>query len=80
MYEKGYITEEECANLNLPPDYMKNDDWGQDIKIAEIPMKSVEFVEPNLKIKHALDMMTKRNCKVLPVMDSRDFKVKGTVS
>lgn len=37
MYERGYITEQECTESNKPK-LVENKDWGQDIKVKDLPL------------------------------------------
>lgn len=43
MYERGYITEQECTESNLSK-LVENKDWGQDIKVKDLPLPEARYL------------------------------------
>ena len=43
MYEKGYITEQECIHLNTSQ-MVKSKDWGQDMTVADMHPSQSAFI------------------------------------
>lgn len=43
MYEKGYITEQECIQLNTSQ-MVKSKDWGQDLTVADMHPSQSAFI------------------------------------
>jgi len=44
MYERGYITEQDCYEKALPK-YVENKDWGQDLKVSDLKLNEAHFVK-----------------------------------
>lgn len=55
MYERGYITEEQCAELALPK-YVDNLDWGQDLKVANLKKHEAVFIKNTTTCAEAIEM------------------------
>lgn len=53
MYEKGYIDEQECIKLNTS-DLVPNKDWGQDIKISDLPLEATKFLDSKMQVRDLL--------------------------
>ncbi len=53
MYERGYITESECA-AGATSDLIPNTDWGQDKTVASLNLPDACFIYDNTPIGGAL--------------------------
>lgn len=49
MYERGYITEEECAK-GAVSDLVPSRDWGQELTVADMNLNKAVFVQANTPI------------------------------
>jgi len=49
MYERGYITEEECAKASVS-DLVPNTDWGQNLTVGDMELKKAVFLSPTTSI------------------------------
>ena len=45
MCEKGYISEQECAEAYTPPAYIPNTDWGQNMTAADLDLPIAKFLD-----------------------------------
>ena len=49
MYERNYITEEECAKA-ATSDLVKNTDWGQDKTVGDLVLKKAVFLDADTQV------------------------------
>jgi cystathionine beta-synthase len=68
MYERDYITEQECADLNST-DLVPNTDWGVNLKVSDIPLHKATFVPISMTCQEAVKMMKINNFDQFPVKD-----------
>jgi len=69
MYERGYITEQECTESNIPK-LVENKDWGQDIKVKDLPLPEANYLTVSTTCAEAVDMMRCSNFDQFPVKDA----------
>ena len=53
MYERGYITEQECAK-NAVSDLIPNTDWGQDMTVGDLDLPDAVFLDAEISIGDAV--------------------------
>ena len=53
MYERGYITEQDCTN-GAKSDLVPNTDWGQDLTVADLDLPDAVFLDATTSIADAL--------------------------
>ena len=56
MYERGYITEQECAN-NFVSNLVPNNDWGQHLTVKDIPLNEAVFIKQTATVSEAIKMI-----------------------
>lgn len=78
MYERGYITEEECAK-NAVSDLIPNTDWGQDMKVADLVLPTAIFLDANTTIADAAAKFMNGGYAQYPVRQA-DGKIIGVVT
>ena len=54
MYERGYISEADCA-AGAKSDLIPNEDWGQELTVADLVLPDAVFVEADMSIRDAVD-------------------------
>ena len=54
MYERGYITEQECAKGSTS-DIVPSDDWGQDLTVADLKLNKAVFVAADTPVDEVLN-------------------------
>lgn len=69
MYERGFITEEECTKLSNST-LVPSKDWGQDYAVSDLELKDAEFLSADLTCKEAIDEMQRHNFDQFPVRNS----------
>jgi len=69
MYERGYITEEECAQGYLS-DLVPNTDWGQDLTLKDMPLREAVFLKQTTTCAEAIKMIKKTNFDQFPVKNN----------
>lgn len=69
MYEKGFITEEECMNSNIPK-LIPNNTWGQNFTIKDLPLQEAFFLDSTMTCREAIDAMKKHNFDQFPVRNA----------
>jgi len=76
MYERGYITEEQCAKNNEPK-HIENNDWGQDLSVKDLDMHAAYFLHMTTTCEEAINLMRQKGFDQFPVkeMDGRTFGV-----
>lgn len=70
MYERGYINEDDCTEAyadNLIP----CQDWGQDLKVKDLKLKEVQFMNVTDTCEHALAKMRETGFEQFPVKDDK---------
>lgn len=78
MYENGFITEEECVKLNSTT-LVKDNDWGADMTVADLPMVESPVLKTSTKMTEAIDLMKKHQQNYFPVLDENS-KIVGTIT
>lgn len=68
MYERGYITEEECTAYNTDT-LLPCKDWGQDMKVKDLALKEVSFMKITDTCEEALRRMKETGFEQFPVKD-----------
>jgi cystathionine beta-synthase len=56
MYERGYMSEQECADSYVSS-LVPNSDWGQDRTVAELPLHEAYFIKISTTIGVAIELM-----------------------
>ncbi len=56
MYERGYITEQECAK-NFVSNLVPNNDWGQNLTVKDIPLNEAVFIKVTATVSEAIKMI-----------------------
>lgn len=69
MYERGYITEKECAE-SYKPTLIEDLDWGQDLKVADLPLHEAVFISNTTTCQEALDRIRSTGFDQFPVKDA----------
>ena len=77
MYERGYITEAECAAASKS-DLIANEDWGQDMTVADLNLPEAVFLDASTPVSEALDKFQKLGYAQYPVKDASG-KITGVV-
>jgi cystathionine beta-synthase len=79
MYERGYISEKECADL-YTTDLVPNDDWGQKFTVGDLTnMSEARFVDVSMTCGEALKLMKETKFDQFPVKDS-DGEIVGALT
>jgi len=68
MYERGYMTEQECANA-FAPQHIANNDWGQDMTVADLDLHPAYFLRTTTTCQEAIDLMRAKGFDQFPVRD-----------
>merc|ERR1719169_308352 len=68
MYERGYMTEEECAEA-FAPKHIANNDWGQDRTVKDLDMHPAFFLTVSTKCVDAINLMRQKGFDQFPVKD-----------
>merc|ERR1711904_119987 len=68
MYEREYISEEECAT-RFAPKFMDNKDWGQELTVADINLHKAEFLSIDTTCQEAIHLMRDKGFDQFPVKD-----------
>ena len=66
MYERGYMTETECAELALPR-YVDNLDWGQQLKVSDLAKHEAVFVQNTISCQEVIELSRKHGFDQFPV-------------
>lgn len=70
MFERGYITEQECTEAytdNLIP----NSDWGQELKVKDLKLQECVFVKNTDTCESVLNKMREHGFDQFPVRDEQ---------
>merc|ERR1712166_1058776 len=78
MYERDYISEEECAK-RLEPRHIQNHDWGQNQTVADLNLHKAEFLSLDITCQEAIHLMREKAFDQFPVKD-RDGKTYGVLT
>lgn len=78
MYEKGYITEKECADL-YTTDLVPNLDWGQNFTVGDLDLNEAQFVQDDLSCGDAIKLMKKTGFDQFPVKN-KDGEIIGMLT
>merc|ERR1711907_764590 len=68
MYERGYMTEEECAE-SFEPQHVINNDWGQDQIVGDLDMHPAYFLGITTTCGDAISLMREKGFDQFPVKD-----------
>jgi cystathionine beta-synthase len=71
MYEREYITEEECA-YRFEPKHIANNDWGQDMTVADLNLHKASFLLIDTTCQEAIHRMRTQGFDQFPVKDEND--------
>jgi len=73
MYERNYMTEEECASASLN-EYVPNTDWGQDLTAGDLvntlKLKEAVFLDAETPISDVVDKMLSSGFAQYPVREA----------
>ena len=53
MYERGYITEQDCAKASVS-DLVENTDWGQELTVGDMALSKAVFLSPDTTVGQLL--------------------------
>ncbi len=78
MYERGYITEEECTRA-ATSDLIENTDWGQDLTVGHLDLPDAVFLDSTTPIREAIKMFHTSGFAQYPVREASG-KIKGILT
>jgi len=78
MYEKGYITEEECYR-GAVSDLIENTDWGQDQTVANLDLPEAVFLDSKTTVGDAIKKFQTDGFAQYPVREVSG-KIKGILT
>lgn len=78
MYERGYMTEEECAKAAVS-DLIPNTDWGQDQTVGSMNLHKAEFISFNTPVSKVLEKFQSQGYAQYPVK-TEDGEVMGSIT
>lgn len=78
MYERGYITEEQCAK-NAVSDLVPNEDWGQDMTVGDLSLPDAKFIDAEMKISEVIKLFESSGFAQYPVREASG-KITGCVT
>jgi len=70
MYERGYITEQECAK-NFTSNLVPNNDWGQKLTVKDIPLNEAVFIKQTATVSEAIHMIQTTGFDQFPVKNEQ---------
>lgn len=79
MYERNYVTEQECAQAFVS-DLVPNTDWGQDITVGTLELPAAVFVEDTTTVEDLVAKFCTLGFAQFPVKRSTDGKIIGVVT
>ena len=80
MYERGYISEAECA-AGAKSDLIPNTDWGQDLKVSDLDLPEAVFLNASDTIETAIFAFRESGYAQFPVKDdTKGGKITGVVN
>jgi len=68
MYERGYITEQQCADA-FAAKHVEVNDWGKDRHVADLPMHPARFISTSETCDNAINIMRQTGFDQFPVKD-----------
>lgn len=77
MYERNYISEEECMKLNTT-DLVPNHDWGKKLKVSDLPLHEAKIIDIKTTCWEAAKLMKGSNFDQFPVRE--DGKIVGVLT
>ena len=78
MYERGYISEADCA-AGAKSDLIPNEDWGQDLTVADLTLPDAVFIEADTSIREAVNLFQNGGYAQYPVKESSG-KITGVLT
>ena len=78
MYERGYITEEECT-AGATSDLIKNTDWGQDLTCADLELNDAVWLDADEPISKAITLFRTDGFAQYPVREASG-KILGVIT
>ena len=78
MYERGYITEQDCAKASVS-DLVENTDWGQELTVGDMALSKAVFLSPDTTVGQLLAKFQEDGFAQYPVRQE-DGKVLGVVT
>ena len=78
MYERGYITEEQCQK-NSTSDLIPNNDWGQNLTVNDLALPEAKFLTMTMKLSEALDLFHSSGFAQYPVKND-DGRIMGIIT
>jgi len=78
MLEKGFITEQECIDLNTSK-LVKSTDWGQDYTVKDLKLQDAHFLKAGMTCGEAIAEMQKFSFDQFPVR-SESGEIMGVVT
>ena len=79
MYEHGFITEQECADANVPK-LVPHNVWGQEHTIKELNLPQACFLPSTMTINEAIAKIKEQSYDQYPVQDPKEMKVVGMLT
>lgn len=79
MYERGYITEDDCAK-RAEPKHIANLDWGQDKTVADLTLHEALFLKENTTCQEAILMMRSKGFDQFPVKNASGTEIVGVLT
>jgi cystathionine beta-synthase len=79
MYEHGFISEEDCANFNIPK-LVPHNVWGKDFTIKDLKLTPAVFLPDNMTCKEAIDKIKEQSYDQYPVQDRKEMRVVGVIT
>ena len=78
MYEKGFISEQECTDLHTPKLIPLND-WGKEYTVKDLKLTEAVFLSPDTKIGEAIDIARQNSHDQFPVKNA-DGQITGMIT
>ena len=78
MYERNYITEEECTKA-ATSDLVKNTDWGQDQTVKNLDLKDAVFLDADTPLSVVMEKMLTMGYAQYPVKEANG-KITGVAT
>jgi len=78
MYERGYMTEEECRDA-FAAKHVEVNDWGKNKTVADLPMHRAKFLKVTETCENAINMMRMEGFDQYPVK-SEDGSIYGVLT
>jgi predicted transcriptional regulator len=78
MYERNYITEEECTK-GSSSDLIPNTDWGQDMTVNDLTLPQAVFLDATTSIGEAIELFYSKGFAQFPVREASG-KITGVLT